>query len=416
MDYFPVGIVLNLRPRISRDGKEITMQTETIVSAVSSTGTVGTVGQVVVAPVVDSRQVQTFVRIADNTPFIIGGLISTDERERMTGIPLLSEIPWIGALFRRTSTSRTRQEVIVVITPHVVPLEDKYFSYVLPKDSSLFDRFGHRLFRNAYRIRGDDIFDLDFVYDSNVYQDLLTRLSKVTKAEPQLQTTEPFASLLKRGIPSEEILVRRMLWEIIDKVGYARHIDPERIIFFESRPDAPGGSGFQVAFLSQVLKNLGEEHNATALTFEGEPRGTMDRPLVPPKAVVSYENVTAETYPVRLIEGNRSKSDGGPGNWMILLSQEYAGIRVPPLELLRSVLALKRILELNSSLPLTIEDFHIGRQIIFPSEEELGQGYQLVDREVARLFYEVYNYYPAFEDKFRHEIQRVAAALDQLER
>ncbi len=71
VEYFPVGIVLNLRPRIVADGTEITMQTETIVSAVNqlATSQVAGVAQVFVAPVVDNRQVQTFVRIADNTPY-----------------------------------------------------------------------------------------------------------------------------------------------------------------------------------------------------------------------------------------------------------------------------------------------------------------------------------------------------------
>ena len=90
--------------------------------------------------------------MADNTPFIIGGLISTASNRRRSGIPFLSQIPILGALFGTHSTDEQKREVIVVLTPHVVPPDDPSFSYVIPKDSERFDSFGHLLFRNAYRI------------------------------------------------------------------------------------------------------------------------------------------------------------------------------------------------------------------------------------------------------------------------
>jgi Flp pilus assembly secretin CpaC len=415
VDYFPVGIVLNLRPRVSDDGTEITMQTETIVSAINATTKIPGTG-VLPAPLVDNRQVQSIVRVADNTPFIIGGLISTNDQTQMSGIPLLSEIPGLGALFRRTSVSKVKQEVIIVVTPHVIPLRDKYFSYVIPKDSDMFDRFNYKLFRNAYRVRGNDLFDLEFVYDSNVYKQLVSRVTAASASDLQVRETEPFTSVLKGGVPSEDILVRRMLWEIIDRTQFARYIDPDRIIFFEDNPSAVGGSGFQLAFLNQKLKDLEGGRTGLALTFEAQPQGTEDRPFVPPKAVVSYLDVSAQNYPELLIGGNKRNPDGTPRNWAVLLSKNYSGIRVSPLELLRGVLVLKRLLDLNRSMPLTLKEFHIGRQIIFPSQEELQQGYHLIDREVAKLFYEVYNYYPAFEQEFNRETRQMNAMLDKLSR
>jgi general secretion pathway protein D len=416
VDYFPVGIVLNLRPRINEDGSEITMQTETIVSAIAAGARL--VSGAVEAPYVDNRQVQSIVRVADNTPFIIGGLISNNNRTEMSGIPLLSQIPGLGALFRRTTVTKLKQEVIIVVTPHVIPLKDKYFSYVIPKDSAQFDRFNYRLFRNAYRIRGNDLFDLEFVNDSNVYKQLVSRVTTASASYPQLRKTEPFASVLKGGVPSEDILVRRMLWEIIDKTHFAGYIDPERIIFFQNNPSAAGGSGFQLAFLNQKLKDL-KGGEGLALTFEAQPQGTMERPFVPPKAVVSNPNVTRENYPATLIKGNDRNPDGTPRDWMVLISKSSTGVTVradsvSPLELLQGVLVLKRLLDLNQSMPLTLKEFHIGRQIIFPSQEELQQGYHLIDRGVAKLFYEVYHYYPVFEQEFNRETRQMNAMLDKI--
>ncbi len=410
VDYFPVGIVLNLRPRINEDGSEVTMQTETIVSSVK--GNVS-VGGTLVAPLVDNRQVQSIVRVSDNTPFIIGGLISTDNETKISGIPFLSQIPVLGNLFRSSTVTKVKQEVIIVVTPHVVPLEDKYFSYVIPKDSDQFDRFNYRLFRNAYRVRGNDLFNLEFVYESNVYRNLVSRVSAASAAEPQLRTEEPFASVLKGGAPGEDILVRRMLWEIINHTNYGRFVNPDRIIFFESNPSAPGGAGFQLAFLNQALKKVKHERSGLALTFDAQPQGTEERPLVPPKAVQGYPNVTRETYPETLINGNDRNPDGTPRHWTVLLSKEYSGIRVSPFELLRDVLVLKRLLELNKDMPLTLKEFHIGRQIVFPSQEELQRGNQFIDREVAKLFYEVYNYYPAFEQEFNRGARQINARLEK---
>jgi hypothetical protein len=307
-----------------------------------------------------------------------------------------------------------KQEVIIVITPHVVPLEDKYFSYVIPKDSDQFDRFNYKLFRNAYRIRGNDLFDLEFVYDSNVYKQLVGRVTTASTSYPQLRKTEPFASVLKGGVPSEEVLVRRMLWEIIDKTRFARYIDPERIILFQNNPSAAGGSGFQLAFLNQKLRDMKDKKAGLALTFEAQPRGTEERPFVPPKAVLGYPNVSAQGYPELLINANGRNPDGTPRNWAVLLSKDYSGIRVSPLELLQGVLVLKRLLDLNRSMPLTLKEFHIGRQIVFPSQEELQQGYHLIDRQVAKLFYEVYNYYPVFEQEFNRETRQLNAMLDKI--
>jgi len=408
-NYFPTGIVLNLRPRISDDGSDITMQAETIVSS-----PVGAVlpSTVLYAPPVNNRQVQTIVRVADDTPFIIGGLISTNDQKIVNGIPLLSQIPLVGALFRNQAVIKIKQEVIIVVTPHVVPLEDKYFSYVIPKDSSQFDRLGNTtLYRNAYRIRGSDVFDLEFIRDSNVFKQLVNRVTTASAANPDLRKTEPFATVLKGGAPGEEILVHRMLWEIIDRTHYAQYVSPDKILFFENNPSGVGGRGFQYQWLRDKLKNLKKSDEGIALTFEAQPQGTEERPFVYPKATVSYPTVAAESYPDMLIRGNDRNPDGTPHDWMVLLSKNYSGIRRPPLEVLQGVIVLKRVLELNSSMPMSLKETQVGREIIFPSQEELQVSYHFIDREVARLFYEVFNYYPAFEEEFNREARYINSKL-----
>ena len=64
---------------------------------------------------------------------------------------------------------------------------------------------------------------------------------------------------------------------------------------------------------------------------------------------------------------------------------------------------------------LTLKEFHVGRDIIFPSKQDLSQGFHIIDRNVARLFYEVINYYSAFEQEFNRQIQHMLETLEQIE-
>ncbi len=242
VDYFPVGIVLNLRPRINEAGSEVTMQVETIVSSVSQTAGSGS-SDVFVAPTIDNRQVQTFVRVADNTPFIIGGLISSDSRDIESRVPILSDIPIIGRAFKRKDQDQLKKEVIVVLTPHVIPLDEPDFNYLLPQDSDAFNSFGNLLFRSAYRVRADDVFDLGFIYDSEYFQNYRSTLQSELQRTVDIEARTSLQQAL-RSVPGEEILVNRMIWEIVHETGFYNHVKTSNIILFNEDAAASDGSGF----------------------------------------------------------------------------------------------------------------------------------------------------------------------------
>ena len=107
--------------------------------------------------------------------------------------------------------------------------------------------------------------------------------------------------------------------------------------------------------------------------------------------------------------GNRPFPDGSPNAWTVLLSEvNPAGVRgATGIEVLQGVLVLKRILALNKTLPLTIREFRVGRQIIFPTEQDLKRRFHIIDRDAARFFYEVIQYYPEFEQAFNRETRRI---------
>ena len=260
------------------------MQIETIISSISqSNAQSGSSSQVAFAPVVDNRQVETFVRVADGTPFIIGGLLSTDQQGRKVGLPLLSEIPLLGSLFSREHFEQGRRGVIVVITPHIVPLEDNSFSYLIPKDSQLFDRFDTQLFRNAYRVRDDEVWDLKFIQESPVLQDLMRRVGQACQEDLMLRQDERVSPLLEGRIPGEEVLVRRMLSDIVGKLEFEDGIDLDKVFFTLGGAEAIENAiklARHYTGRHKVLARYRAYHGATlgAMTLTGDPRRWANEP------------------------------------------------------------------------------------------------------------------------------------------
>ena len=62
-------------------------------------------------------------------------------------------------------------------------------------------------------------------------------------------------------------------------------------------------------------------------------------------------------------------------------------------------------------MPVTIEEFRVGRQIIFPTEQELKDKYHVIDYDTARFFYEIINYYPEFEKAFNRDTASIILEL-----
>ena len=66
------------------------------------------------------RTVQTQVTVNAGDTVIIGGLIAENAIENRKFVPVLSELPWIGRMFRSTSIDKEQRELLIFITPNVV--------------------------------------------------------------------------------------------------------------------------------------------------------------------------------------------------------------------------------------------------------------------------------------------------------
>jgi len=113
VQYLDTGVILKVRPRITRDG----MVFLDIVQEVSSPGGEpddnGNVR-------IDTRRMKTEAAIQSGDTVMLAGLIQDGVTKGSTGIPGLSRIPIIGGLFGTQTSSTDRSEVIVLLTPTII--------------------------------------------------------------------------------------------------------------------------------------------------------------------------------------------------------------------------------------------------------------------------------------------------------
>jgi general secretion pathway protein D len=121
--YTPVGLQVNVTPFISPDNF-VEMIVTPQDSEVDPTQT-EPIGGGVNAPVIDTRSADTVVVTPDGQTVVIGGLMKNDKESSSTKIPLLGDIPILGALFRYKSNSDDKNELMIFMTPHIVraPME-----------------------------------------------------------------------------------------------------------------------------------------------------------------------------------------------------------------------------------------------------------------------------------------------------
>ena len=118
--YTDVGIILRVTPFITSEGL-VEMIVSPELSSVSKTDTVP-ISTGVTAPVIDKRTADTVVVTPDGQTVIIGGLMGRTKSKTESKVPLLGDIPLLGALFKHKVTTDLKTELLIFLTPHIVPL------------------------------------------------------------------------------------------------------------------------------------------------------------------------------------------------------------------------------------------------------------------------------------------------------
>jgi general secretion pathway protein D len=406
--YLPTGISLNIRPRITEDGNEVSMLVDTVVSAPipgadlelrSSSGEV-----LASAPTVATRRVQTYTRIGNNTPFIIGGLVNKELTTVKRKVPLLGDIPYLGTLFRSKANKSRKQEVIIVLTPHVLPeaLSERAWGRYLPRDDDKFDDIGNTLFRAAYRIREEDVFDLSFLDRNPRLLEYRALAQRVVDSNFKLAEQPPFNQFVDGRTPGEHILVERMMYEVVKRLSEQtpewlnQRVSVDRLIFFSGQ----NAGGYDVQFLERVLMGFGDgirfgsfftthPGKALSLTFRRGPdavaTGSLNRNPIPEISLVNCPDRKA--WAELLWAGNQPDKDGTPRATLLIQTPE-------DLVRLQRALLLREIINLNGGISrVNRKNFSLGQVLLVPDENPLET--RLLDNRVAEYFFNTEHYYAA---------------------
>jgi len=117
IEYRDVVLKLEVIPLVNSD-KEITLQIALISDdVIGQSEPIGEIGSV---PIIGTRELLTTVTVPNNQTIILGGLITTNDTEEVTGIPLLSDIPGLGRLFSTKTKGVDRDELMIFIQPSIV--------------------------------------------------------------------------------------------------------------------------------------------------------------------------------------------------------------------------------------------------------------------------------------------------------
>ena len=131
VDVIRDGIVLDVRPTISADRRYITLELRptlaTLLRPIPTFTTSLGVGTPVAiqTPQLTLQRVRTTVTVPDGGSFVIGGMRHMSETDTQSGIPFISDLPLIGALFTRKGKSVVRQDIVVVVSARIIDLEEE---------------------------------------------------------------------------------------------------------------------------------------------------------------------------------------------------------------------------------------------------------------------------------------------------
>jgi general secretion pathway protein D len=114
IEYRDTGVVLEVMPRVD-SGDMVTLTVRQEVSDVVETQTSG-----IDSPTIQQREIETTVTVRSGQTVALGGLIRDQGSFGRSGVPVLSEIPVVGALFSTRSSTSSRTELIVQLTPRII--------------------------------------------------------------------------------------------------------------------------------------------------------------------------------------------------------------------------------------------------------------------------------------------------------
>lgn len=120
IDYKDTGVILKVTPRVNAGGLVLLDISQEVSDVIAATGT-QTQSQ---SPTISTRRIATSVAVQDQQVIALGGLFRDSRTYGKNGVPIISRIPVLGALFGTHDDEQVRTELIVLLKPHVLRTAD----------------------------------------------------------------------------------------------------------------------------------------------------------------------------------------------------------------------------------------------------------------------------------------------------
>lgn len=129
IDFVPVGVILQVTPRVSPDGM-IIMAVDAIKSSVGAEEQgipifITDNGDVIRSPQIPTTEASTTLMARSGQSIAFTGLITTEKNQTRRTVPILGDLPVVGPLFGYESESCRRTELLIVMTPYLIDSDDK---------------------------------------------------------------------------------------------------------------------------------------------------------------------------------------------------------------------------------------------------------------------------------------------------
>jgi general secretion pathway protein D len=203
-----VGIMLKLTPQIT-EGEYVKLDIYQEISSLKQETSVAILTQV--GPTTTKRSTKTSVVVRDNQTVVISGLMQEKGEEIITKVPVLGDIPLLGYLFKLKSYNKTKTNLIVFLTPHII------------RDSAALAALSERKKADFTKEMSDDKFDEAIVkLKAGVSEADFEGLLRQNRIRMKEKLQE---GLYLIAIPGDKGF--QEIKDIMNKSGLIEHIEPD---------------------------------------------------------------------------------------------------------------------------------------------------------------------------------------------
>ncbi len=129
-----VGTILSITPQVA-DADWVSLDISPVLTRLVQVET--SPSKTATAPILEAKQASTFVRMRSGYTVVLGGLIETEKAKAAKKVPVLGDIPGLGLLFTGRYHRNEKRELVIFVTPHIIPTDEASVSSDFPSRINL---------------------------------------------------------------------------------------------------------------------------------------------------------------------------------------------------------------------------------------------------------------------------------------